>query len=264
MDTANAEEARWLRHDDLARDRVTEVNIEQFLRDETPYLLFYQVVPIDGDPGNIMDGETLFNHDHPPAYSEHWVDDADDDPDRKYSMGTESSVSDTAAGESYDIERRRESSRNGRRQSSGVTYETSITPGAECVPRASLDGDGRKSSTISRRSSKVNALAVPNGSATQPEGNRLSASMSRFAGRLTRDKSSTSDTSATPTPPMATVPVTKNAGGPSLEVHDESAANEKGKVKKEKSKSKLNHHHHQHLMKGRTKSEKPDRECAVM
>ncbi|KAL8926757.1 MAG: hypothetical protein Q9208_002831 [Pyrenodesmia sp. 3 TL-2023] len=252
MDTANAEEARWLRHDDLARDRVTEVNIEQFLRDETPYLLFYQVVPIDGDPGNIMDGETWFDRDNPPAYSEHWVDDADDDPDRKYSMGTESSVSDTAAGESYDIGRRRESS--------GVTYETSTTPGAESVPRASLDGDGPNSLTISRRSSKVNALAIPNGSASQPEGNRLSASMSRFAGRLTRDKSSASDTAATPTPSTATMPVTKNTGGPSLEVRDESAS----KLKKEKSKSKLNHLNHQHLIKGRTKAEKPDRECALM
>lgn len=37
----------WMRFDDLAADRVTRVNIEQALKEESPYLLFYQIVPID-------------------------------------------------------------------------------------------------------------------------------------------------------------------------------------------------------------------------
>ncbi|TVY31973.1 hypothetical protein LSUB1_G008364 [Lachnellula subtilissima] len=36
---------RWIKFDDLANPRVSYVDIEQALRDETPYLLFYQVQP---------------------------------------------------------------------------------------------------------------------------------------------------------------------------------------------------------------------------
>ncbi|TVY45208.1 hypothetical protein LOCC1_G003507 [Lachnellula occidentalis] len=36
---------RWIKFDDLASPRVSYVDIEQALRDETPYLLFYQVQP---------------------------------------------------------------------------------------------------------------------------------------------------------------------------------------------------------------------------
>ena len=49
---------RWLRSDDLAPERVTYVDIKQALREECPYLLFYQVQPIADD---------LFRGD-PPSY----------------------------------------------------------------------------------------------------------------------------------------------------------------------------------------------------
>lgn len=47
----------WMRFDDLAPSRITVVDIEQALKTETPYLLFYQIVPIEGDPGSITTGE---------------------------------------------------------------------------------------------------------------------------------------------------------------------------------------------------------------
>ncbi|KAK2731578.1 hypothetical protein FQN57_003286 [Myotisia sp. PD_48] len=40
----------WMRFDDLAEERITLVDIEQALKDECPYLLFYQILPIDVDP----------------------------------------------------------------------------------------------------------------------------------------------------------------------------------------------------------------------
>jgi hypothetical protein len=46
-----------MRFDDLASQRVTVVDIDKALKDETPYLLFYQIAPIDGDPGHITTGE---------------------------------------------------------------------------------------------------------------------------------------------------------------------------------------------------------------
>ncbi|EXJ83842.1 hypothetical protein A1O1_07470 [Capronia coronata CBS 617.96] len=50
----------WMRFDDLAPNRITVVDIETALREETPYLLFYQIVPIEGDPGHITTGEDIF------------------------------------------------------------------------------------------------------------------------------------------------------------------------------------------------------------
>lgn len=46
----------WLRFDDLATQaRITLADIQIALEQETPYLLFYQILPIDGDPGGIAD-----------------------------------------------------------------------------------------------------------------------------------------------------------------------------------------------------------------
>jgi hypothetical protein len=46
----------WLRFDDLATHaRITLADIREALEQETPYLLFYQILPIDGDPGGIVD-----------------------------------------------------------------------------------------------------------------------------------------------------------------------------------------------------------------
>src|SRR5437016_8761190 len=59
--SANAK--NWMRFDDLAAQRITLVDIEKALKEEMPYLLFYQIVPIDGDPGHITEGEV------PPVYA---------------------------------------------------------------------------------------------------------------------------------------------------------------------------------------------------
>ncbi|EXJ72317.1 uncharacterized protein A1O5_04821 [Cladophialophora psammophila CBS 110553] len=47
----------WMRFDDLAPQRIAVVDIEKALKEETPYLLFYQILPIEGDPGSIAAGE---------------------------------------------------------------------------------------------------------------------------------------------------------------------------------------------------------------
>jgi len=46
-------EGSWMRFDDLARERVSYVDIHDALKEETPYLLFYQVQPIDDDGHSI-------------------------------------------------------------------------------------------------------------------------------------------------------------------------------------------------------------------
>ncbi|ODH39043.1 hypothetical protein ACO22_02051 [Paracoccidioides brasiliensis] len=39
----------WMRFDDLTDERITIVDIESAIREESPYLLFYRIVPIDSD-----------------------------------------------------------------------------------------------------------------------------------------------------------------------------------------------------------------------
>ncbi|KAL8734843.1 MAG: hypothetical protein Q9166_001195 [cf. Caloplaca sp. 2 TL-2023] len=235
----------WLRHDDLAKERVAEVDIDQFLRDETPYILFYQVVPIEGDPGNIADGEQSDSKDQPPPYSENWGIEANGYLDKE-------STTDIAGGETHDTSEPRTSTSSERKRSIVFTDSGSTIAEAESLPRKSIEDNGYDLWTASRRSSKANGLGLPNGIATQPEPNRLSVSMSRLTGRLTKDKA-VETSAAVPAMPY---------GGPSLEVREAIGTSDKGKLKKEKSRSKLKEH--QHLIKGRAKLEKPDRECRLM
>lgn len=54
----------WIKHDDLNNARVENVDIEQALKDEMPFLLFYQVQPLhEMPPANNYDIE-------PPAYAQ--------------------------------------------------------------------------------------------------------------------------------------------------------------------------------------------------
>ncbi|KAI4251677.1 MAG: hypothetical protein LQ352_004720 [Teloschistes flavicans] len=233
---SNPYEDRWMRHDDLAPDRVAEVEINQFLRDETPYLLFYQVIPLDGDPGNIADAEVPVDSDLPPAYSR-W--DIDPDFDFEEKFGLRSSLeteTDSTTRVSDDLDSKRSNLYTA--ASSNGTY-------AESNSQRSIEGDD------SWRSSKNNPLAVQSSTVTHTEGNRLSTSMSRFANRLSREKPDKS----LPAPPLS-------HKGPSLEVQGEPGATDRSKLKKEKSKSRLKDH--QSLSKGKDASEKPDRECVLM
>jgi hypothetical protein len=58
----NGQATQWLRFDDLAQQRIATVDIQKALKDECPYLLFYQTRPIDDD--------TFSDRDDPPTYDE--------------------------------------------------------------------------------------------------------------------------------------------------------------------------------------------------
>ncbi|QDS70492.1 hypothetical protein FKW77_010124 [Venturia effusa] len=65
----NAKEPPWLRFDDLATNRIAYVDIHQALKDEVPYLLFYQVQPIEDDTISELGSPTSERGD-PPTYNE--------------------------------------------------------------------------------------------------------------------------------------------------------------------------------------------------
>ena len=56
-DSSDSAATYWLRFDDLAPERITLIDIQKALKEETPYLLFYQITPVEGDPGQITAGE---------------------------------------------------------------------------------------------------------------------------------------------------------------------------------------------------------------
>jgi hypothetical protein len=58
----NGEPTQWLRFDDLAQQRITSVDIQKALKDECPYLLFYQTRPIEDDE--------VSSRGEPPSYDE--------------------------------------------------------------------------------------------------------------------------------------------------------------------------------------------------
>jgi hypothetical protein len=60
-DEADDSTSAWMRFDDLANPRVANVDIKEALRQESPYLLFYQVQPID---------EQLASRGDPPSYTQ--------------------------------------------------------------------------------------------------------------------------------------------------------------------------------------------------
>ena len=250
-DPYTVENESWMRLDDLAKERVAEANIETFLKKETPYLLFYQVLPIDGDPGHITEA------DHPPAYSESSY--------QGHSLG----------GLSLD-EKERSSSVAG---SSDQPLESVDRPSVEQLDRRSSATSDLQPKTVFanassgnitgetsvRNSFEINGVAPPsyqspkrNGPATsdgpyiQPNDNRFSTSMSRLTGRLIKDKSDPSASAQTQSP---------NAR-PSLEIGEGPRLVDRSKLRKEKHKSKPAGH--QHLTKNKPKTLKPDRECAIM
>lgn len=61
---------RWMRLDDLAKERVAFVDVDDFLQKESPYLLFYQVQPVEGDLGNITNNRRPAESDGLPSYTE--------------------------------------------------------------------------------------------------------------------------------------------------------------------------------------------------
>lgn len=59
-DPTNPDRAQWMRFDDLAPERVKYVDIEKALKEESPYLLFYQIVPLDEDRANGQGNRSSF------------------------------------------------------------------------------------------------------------------------------------------------------------------------------------------------------------
>lgn len=193
----------WMRFDDLAAERITLVDIEKALKDESPYLLFYQILPIDEDPAEANLREK------PPSYSE-------SEGGQDMSVGKSSfsirvsSVSTTSEHDEYPVptsERpsveisspdrpHTQSSEQGGAPHSVTFSEPASTGDSGNLPVVTVSGtpaepkgsDNRGSFTFSRRSSRQRKSQSQSRAGSQAGENRISATFSRLTGRLSREK----------------------------------------------------------------------------
>ncbi|KIX10073.1 uncharacterized protein Z518_01154 [Rhinocladiella mackenziei CBS 650.93] len=229
----------WMRFDDLAPHRITMVDIEKALREETPYLLFYQIVPIEGDPGHITSGEDILTStsDRNASVSELSTDSAlteNQPPSSRLSF--EISGRDDPRGRS-PAETRRTSVVSFQEQPAEHTSETSLGvsnhSGGANTPK-------RQSVSLSRTQSKMS--------------DGLGRTLSKFGGKKSREKlpgntiqaevhvTEVTDRTMTdkqPLPKQNTLRVELPKGH-----------------RREKSRSRLS--------RSKVRGEKPDRECSVM
>lgn len=192
----------WMRFDDLADERVTLVDIDVALRTESPYLLFYQILPIDEDAG----ATNLQTAAPSSRASNATLDSEIGDIARKLlalasSNNTdESSVEEVASGRpSVEITgpdspgpvttnpARRPSvafsepgHADASKPRSAPSTSPRLAPMEEQVSKGSL--------TFSRRSSRLTKSNSGSRAGSQSGENRIGATFSRFAGRLSRER----------------------------------------------------------------------------
>lgn len=269
-------EDRWMCLDDLAKERVTYTDVEQFLGVASPYLLFYQVIPIEGDPGNIAEGESqVLQSEKPPAYSESTV-------------SRDSNIDSTVGGLSVNVpsykstssEMRRPSFENRRpsldtsaseddpqgRPSVASERGQSIVFVADSVsntnsdvlptPNAGLGQmNGLNALAASRRGSKTTKSSLKSRPSSRADENSLSTSFSRLANAISRDKLNL----PLGLPNQAEDQLTKDTEIPIATLTGDEKGQDKGIIKKEaKEKAKASRREHRH------KDGKPDRECLLM
>jgi hypothetical protein len=263
----------WLRFDDLSTPRVMEVDIKKALREESPYLLFYQVQPID---------EELAMRGDPPAYNESQSGLPSMDPSRETlasTNGTDTSASgeqeqlvaiDIPTQSSQPDEPVSRNSMSSNRRSS-VTFDdvgANVSRGRTQPPTPEEQKPGFLS--VSRRGSRIWMPGLRSRPSSPNSETRLSLSLSRLTGRGSKDKLYSAETTAIEDP----VIVVDEVQSAETEHRTQSPLKEKKDVGVSRSKSKREKKDRFRsksrepgdlLEKGKYKEKKrPDRECMVM
>ncbi|KAI9924436.1 hypothetical protein MW887_007062 [Aspergillus wentii] len=198
----------WMRFDDLAAERVTLVDIEQALKHESPYLLFYQILPVHEDAA-----EANLQNKPPSSDLSEDLEDLDAAGITRKLLGLSVGSSDDRNEESVsgrpsfeitgpDNEELETPGRNERKQS--VAFSESVDPpgstGSLQVVSSSSpklvakDDDGKGALFNSSRGSRANrsnpGSRTGSRAGSQTSESRISATFSRFTGRRSRDKPS--------------------------------------------------------------------------
>ncbi|KAF9890944.1 hypothetical protein FE257_005201 [Aspergillus nanangensis] len=186
----------WMRFDDLAKERVTLVDVEQALKRESPYLLFYQILPINEDPSTVNLTSKV------PSVPSFKLPDTPELDTAEVSQKLERGRAEgTRSGRpSFEITGpESEAIPRGRNHSIAISDSTEPTVNAvgsrlpslpstspKLMPRD--DDGGRNSFTFSRRGSRATRSTPGSRAGSQTSENRFSSTFSRFTGRLSKDK----------------------------------------------------------------------------
>lgn len=268
----------WLRFDDLSSPRVADVDIKQALRDESPYLLFYQVQPID---------EELASRGDPPSYAEAQTDGAFSSLPSRETLVSSPETGGTDAESGGEWERvkpvdvhpesvvsdgpvDRASMSSNRRSSAAFDDIESVSRG-RTEPHTPADDSKNSFLSASRRGSRTWLGGTKSRPTSQSGEGRLSLTLSRLTGRGSKDKLTIAGAGATEDPIIIVNSVESQESAP---LDDKTAANQPKEVNLTRKKSKKGRKDH-HRSKSRDplgeSSEKkhkdknrPDRECTVM
>jgi hypothetical protein len=271
----NAEE--WLRFDDLSNPRVAKIDIKMALREESPYLLFYQVQPID---------EELAMRGDPPAYADAPSGIPSMDPSREtlgstFATEADANVRGRGAQDQTTFARPesnysdepigRNSISSNRRSSVAIEdVEGSLRSASRGRTQPSTPDESKGGFlSASRRGSRI--FGANRSRPSSPSGeNRLSLTLSRLTGRASKDKLAIAETAPTDDPIIIVekVPSAENGTAvrsPVKEKKDAGLGRTKSKKeKKERFRSK-SREPGEVLEKGKHKEKnRPDRECVVM
>lgn len=284
----------WIRHNDLANPRVASADIDKALKEESPYLLFYKVVPLyENVQQSCSDLELIVEASDPPSYADSGI-------NLKISSPTDGASGDCftppangsgpAIRFSSELERPDPSRRSmnlddqGRRGSTAMT-ETSL---ASTASSAGIPTPPNEETPV-QRLSRAAARIAKSGSKSRPtsasgEG-RLSSTFTRIAWRTSKEHLNRNETpkemaggtdvsgqvDGAAESNRSSVVIDEHAldeGAPTRSKTKRGRKRDKSKEPIDQSESHLPHQHHLHKGKKdklRMNGQKePDRECLLM
>ncbi len=257
---------RWMLFDDLAKERVSYVDIKKTLRAESPYLLFYQVQPIEDDPPRPATA------DHPPPYVESQSGDSGTPVftlTPQDSFGTmeqsESSRPSLDLSTPNNDPRGRSSLSDNRRPSIAVIdegFSDGLRPNhVRSMPVQNSEDGSASLLSSTRRDSKAKKGGSSSRSASQAAENRMSATFSRITSRMSRDKLQNQDININ-----GAATAEDTTGTIVVDVDELLKGNEAEKTKNLRNKilSRSRRGSNTNVGKTKRKEEAPDRECIVM
>ncbi|BDD62052.1 hypothetical protein MAP00_007047 [Monascus purpureus] len=258
----------WMRFDDLAEERVTLVDVEKALESESPYLLFYQILPIDEDAA-----EANLRFTNTSSLSSASVPELDvtevSESLRNSSTSTQGAERvegfasmrpslEITAPETPVADERRNSTLSDSAETPTVNGNLRVNPASSSTRDDGLKGEGtRRSLSFSRRGSRVSRRSNPSSrDGSQTGDNRLSIALSNL--RLyTKDKMNDELSIEENGEKCATPITTVKSSPPGGEIRDRSTAR---KCSKDRGRSRYRQKERSRNKMGR----KPDRECMVM
>jgi hypothetical protein len=192
----------WMRFDDLAEERVTLVDIEQALKVESPYLLFYQILPIHEDAAKANLATKAPRSDTSDDVGEL---DAARIVRKLQTLSTDNTDSDLTSGyvsgrPSFEITTPedpaiRPMDANGRQQSVALSNPGDSTNNLRVHTAPSMsprilptDSEDKAFFSYSRRNSRSARSKPTSRAGSQTSENRISATFSRFASRRSKEK----------------------------------------------------------------------------